>query len=709
MADSINRKNRIKLKRRISPKYQSFILFLLGAVVILFFAPREHKFMYTFVEGKPWQYELLTAPYSFPIYKPTEQLEMEQDSVRNSISPYYTLDAQIAEEMLEKWETDYQSIWHTTVDESYYQYVKHELTALYERGVITDEELTKIRDENTLREVNLMVGNTVQEGHPIGLFYNIKEAYLAITKEDVPDNLDPANIAALNVANYLKPNVIPNEVMQARVLQEEIRNIPNSTGVVQAGQRIVDKGEIVDAYTYNVLNSFKKVYESRTGADTVQIGRFVGTFIIVALLLVSIWLFILSFVPVLLVRLKNTLFIVLGLVLFVVLTELAVSLSLFSVYVIPYVIFIILLRTFLHSRTAFFIHVVTVLTSALFVQFPLDFILLQVTAGMASLFSLKSLTSRAQLIKATFLVFISYVVVSLAISIMQNGEFEAGDWENLLYFGINLIFLMFTYTLVYPVEKLFGYVSNISLVEMSDVNTPLLRQLSERAPGTFQHSMQVSILATEAAQRIGADVQLTRTGALYHDIGKMLNPSFFTENQGGTNPHDDLDYKESAAIIIAHVTDGEKMAEKNNLPKAIKNFILTHHGCGVAKYFYTRYYNEHPEETPDPKPFSYPGPNPFTKETGILMLADACEAASRSLGDYNEETITELVNRIVDGIIESRLLDETPLSFKDITLIKQVFIEKLQTIYHARIAYPKMNYQEGEAVRSAVEENSEKE
>ena len=309
------------------------------------------------------------------------------------------------------------------------------------------------------------------------------------------------------------------------------------------------------------------------------------------------------------------------------------------------------------------------------------------------MFSLKSLTSRAQLIKATFLVFISYVVISLAISIMQNGLFESTDWENLLYFGINLIFLMFTYTLVYPVEKLFGYVSNISLVEMSDVNTPLLRQLSERAPGTFQHSMQVSILATEAAQRIGADVQLTRTGALYHDIGKMLNPSFFTENQGAVNPHDRLNYKESAAIIVAHVTDGAKMAEKNKLPQAIRDFILTHHGRGVTKYFYTKYCNEHPDETPDPTPFTYPGPNPFTKETGILMLADACEAASRSLKEYNEQSISELVNRIIDGITDDRLLDETPLSFRDISQIKHVFIEKLQTIYHARIAYPKMIYQ----------------
>ena len=682
-----------RLLGRIAPMYRSLILFLLSAVVILLFAPREHKFMYFFVEGKPWQYELLTAPYSFPVYKPSEQLEEERDSVRNSIRPYYTLNESIGDEMLEKWETDFQNVQSKTIDERYRKYISDELRMLYSKGIITDEELSKIRNENNLRDVNLMVGNTVEEGHPIGLFYNVKEAYLAITKEDVPDNLDLQVIASLNTANYLKPNVLPNDVMRARVLQEEIQNIPNSTGVVQSGQRIVDKGEIVDSYTYNVLNSFKKVYESRTGTDTTQIGRLAGTFVIVVLLLLSVWLFILSFVPKLFDRIANTIFIVSGIIFFTVLTELAVSLSLFSVYVIPYVIFIILLRTFFHSRTAFFVHMVMVLTSALFVPFPMDFILLQTTAGMTSMFSLKSLTSRAQLIKATFLVFISYVVISLAISIMQNGLFESTDWENLLYFGINLIFLMFTYTLVYPVEKLFGYVSNISLVEMSDVNTPLLRQLSERAPGTFQHSMQVSILATEAAQRIGADVQLTRTGALYHDIGKMLNPSFFTENQGAVNPHDRLDYKESAAIIVAHITDGAKMAEKNKLPQAIRDFILTHHGRGVTKYFYTKYCNEHPDETPDPTPFTYPGPNPFTKETGILMLADACEAASRSLKEYNEQSISELVNRIIDGITDDRLLDETPLSFRDISQIKQVFIEKLQTIYHARIAYPKMIYQ----------------
>jgi hypothetical protein len=273
---------------------------------------------------------------------------------------------------------------------------------------------------------------------------------------------------------------------------------------------------------------------------------------------------------------------------------------------------------------------------------------------------------------------------------MQNGAFEEGDFLTLLLFGINLIFLMFSYLLVYLVERMFGYTSNISLVELSDINTPLLKKLSENAPGTLQHSMQIAILASEAASKVGADSQLVRAGALYHDIGKMLNPSYFTENQGNINPHDALTYKESAAVIIKHVTDGVALAKQNKLPRSVIDFIRTHHGCGHTKYFYTRYYNEHPDEEIDPSPFTYPGPNPFSKETGILMLADAVEASSRSLKVYTPETLTEQVNKIVDAIVKEGFIDNTPLTFKDMTTIKEVFVEKLLTMYHSRIQYPEL-------------------
>ena len=313
---------------------------------------------------------------------------------------------------------------------------------------------------------------------------------------------------------------------------------------------------------------------------------------------------------------------------------------------------------------------------------------MQLVAGMAVTFSLRELSERSQLIRCSFFIFLAYVVTYLSLTLFQEASLQKINWLMMLYFGINFILLMFTYVLVYMLEKTFGYVSSITLVELSNINRPLLKRLSETCPGTFQHSLQVSILAAEAAAKINADAQLVRTGALYHDIGKMCNPVFFTENQTSVNPHTRLSFDQSAQIIISHVTEGVKMAEKEGLPKAVINFIRTHHGCGKTKYFYNSYLNKYPDRPIDESLFTYPGPNPFTKETAILMMADATEAASRSLKEHTEESIENLVNRIIDGQIADGLMRNAPLTFKDVEDIKAVFVEKLKTMYHTRISYP---------------------
>lgn len=320
--------------------------------------------------------------------------------------------------------------------------------------------------------------------------------------------------------------------------------------------------------------------------------------------------------------------------------------------------------------------------------FPARFLLLQVIAGMVVTFSLRDLYERSQLIRCAFFIFMSYALCYISLSIYQEADFKKINWMMMLYFGINFILLMFTYILVYMLEKTFGYVSSITLVELSNINTPILKKLSEISPGTFQHSLQMSILASEAAAAIGANAQLVRTGAMYHDIGKMANPAFFTENQSSINPHSQLSFDQSAKIIINHVNDGVKIAEKAMLPKAIIDFIRTHHGRGKAKYFYNSFKNQYPDREIDEEAFTYPGPNPFSKETAVLMMADSVEAASRSLKEHTEENIRALVDKIIDGQIADGLMRNAPLTFKDVETVKNVFVEKLKIMYHTRISYP---------------------
>ena len=335
----------------------------------------------------------------------------------------------------------------------------------------------------------------------------------------------------------------------------------------------------------------------------------------------------------------------------------------------------------------------------------MEFIFLQIIIGMTAIDTLSDLVKRSQLVRCAILVFIAYSISYLGYTLLSEGDWTKINWNMFAYFGGSCILLLFAYLLIYLLEKTFGFVSNVTLVELSDINSPILRQLSEICPGTFQHSMQVSNLAAEAAIKIGANAQLVRTGALYHDIGKLGNPAFFTENQSGVNPHQAISYEQSAQIIIQHIKDGLKMADKLMLPQAIKDFISTHHGKSKTKYFYNSFKNEFPDFKINEESFTYPGPNPFTKETAILMMADSVEAASRSLKEYTEESIAKLVNNIIDGQIADGLMKDAPISFRDVETIKSVFIEKLKTMYHTRISYPELKKNGG---KSPEQENSSK-
>ena len=679
--------------KKLSKKNQSLLLLLVAAFLVLPLSPGEQKFQYSFAQGKPWQYGLLTAPYDFPILKSKEQLEQEREEVKQSILPFYRVNENVEKEVIAKWTEDFNAAYASSYPKDYYIYVRGFIRRVYtENGIVNEEERVAMEERN-LDEINLLTGSE-SRSYPVALLYSIADAYEALLN-NTPDELSRDIVKKLFPAEQLKVNVYPDQATTAKVTNEELKKIPNNIGIVLKDQRIIGRGEIVYGEQYSMLSSFKEAYESKTGLGSTILWRRVGLLLLSLLMFTSVWLFWYNFRPRFFENIKNSFFVASTMLFFILVTQLVMRLYPAAVYAIPFAVLPIIVRPFFHSRMAFFLHLVTVLISSLFVSDALEFFFLQLAAGMVAVYSLKTLNSRGQLVLTSFLVFLTYVVISLTLALNLKGAIEKEDFVKLLYYAFNLVFLMFSYMLIYPIEKVFGYVSNVSLVELSDINRPLLRQLSEIAPGTFQHSMQMSILAAEAATRIGADAQLIRTGALYHDIGKMLNPSYFTENQGDAgNPHSALSYKESAATIIKHVTDGYTIAQRHGIPKSVSDMILTHHGKGKVKYFYRLYCKEHPDEQVDPAPFTYPGPNPFTKEQGILMLADGVEAASRSLKVYTEETIRALVDSITNSVLEDNLLDNTPLTFQDITTIKEVFVDKLKTIYHSRIAYPKESEQE---------------
>lgn len=659
---------------------------LVTAFVIMLLAPRTRSFPYVLVENKPWNYDLVTAPYDFPIYKSSEQLQLEQDSIRQSILPVYTIDDKVLTSKLSLLNERYKNELTGAVPEAYIHFLQSQLKAYYEGGIMQAPRLNELRARQSL-EVNILGDRNILRRTPITQFYSLKEVYDLIFENAAKQGLDREQIQRVGIASLLAENVHYNKEYTDKLIEDGIDNLSTSTGLIQKGERIIDRGEIVTPYIYNVLSSLRQEEIHRTGSETSSVfnlGQFLYTFILLVLLSIYLSLFYKRFLE----QPKNLILLLVTTFIFVSLTELQASTGWFPVQVLPYVMMLLLLRIFFGSHLALTSYLVTILISAYFVPEPLAFIFIQITAGFSALFSLQSLTSRGQLIRAVFSVYVAYILSSMAIEWIHNESITSGYWIQLLHYGINLIFLMFTYILASIVETIFGYVSNIRLVELADTNNKLLQELSEQAPGTFQHSYQVSILATAAATAIGADAQLIRTGALYHDIGKILHPEYFTENSPANNPHLHLSHHESARVIIRHVLDGVTLAQKHGLPDSVIDLIRTHHGRSTTRYFYNSYCNEHPGEWVDPEPFTYPGPNPFTREQGILMLADSVEAASRSLSEYTEEGIRKLIDKLIDGIVSEGLLNDTPLTFRDIKSIKEVFYTKLKTMYHARIAYP---------------------
>ena len=666
-------------------------LIFIGTVgIIVYFLPRDGKFNYQFDIDKPWKYGQLMATFDFPIYKADEVVKREQDSILAAFQPYFQLDKSIEKSVLAKLKADYQTHLRGLLPSTdYVRFLERKLSEVYRAGIVSTEELNQLHKDSTT--AIMVINDKLANQQDINKVYSVKDAYNYILTADTA-HYRPDILRQCSLNEYLFPNLTYDEQRTETAKKEMLDNYSWANGIVLSGQKIIDRGEIVSQETYNILESLRKESIKRSESIGQKRLMLAGQVLFVSIFMLCFMLYLDLFRKDYYKR-KGSLSLLFALIMFYcVVTAIMVANNIFNVYIIPYAMLPVIIRVFLDSRTAFIAQVTTILICSICLRYPHEFILLQLSAGLVAIFSLRELSQRSQLFRTAFLVILTYAAVYFAFELITENDLTKINGSMYTYFVINGVLLLFTYPLLFLVEKTFGFTSNVTLVELSNINNSLLRRMSETVPGTFQHSMQVANLAAEAANRIGAKSQLVRTGALYHDIGKMENPVFFTENQsGGVNPHKNLGYEQSAQVVISHVTDGLKLAEKNNLPKVIKDFITTHHGRGKTKYFYISWKNEHPGEDPNEEAFTYPGPNPFTKEQAILMMADSgVEAASRSLPEYTEESISNLVDKIIDSQVAEGYFKECPITFKDIATVKNVFKEKLKTIYHTRISYPEL-------------------
>ena len=663
------------------------VLVCITVAIIVWFLPRNEGRMYRYDVGKPWMYGSVIAKFDFPIYKTDEAIKHEQDSLLKHFQPYYSLNPLIEKKQVERFLHDYeQGI--NGLPKEYVGIVARQMQEIYQMGIINTIESNNIFKDST--SMIRFVSGKNAKSLKVSSFYSTIAAYEHIFANEKLA-AQRAILSRCNLNNYIEANNVYDKDKSDAEKNDLLSSIPLARGMVMSGQKIIDRGEIVNDYTCRVLNSFDKEMKRRSSTQDEIMTTFIGQILFVLILVMMFTSYLTLFRKDYFEKPRSITMLYTMITLFPILVSMMMKHNFFSVYIIPFAMAAIFVRVFMDSRTAFITHVTMILICAAAVKYQYEFIIVQLASGLVAIYSLRELSKRSQIFITAILVTISSCIVYLALQLMQDNQVFNIDPSMYTYFIINGIFLLLSYPMMYLIEKMFGFISNVTLFELSNTNKGLLRNLSEIAPGTFQHSITVGNLAAEIANRIHANSLLVRTGALYHDIGKMTNPVFFTENQAGVNPHDQLSDLESAQIIISHVTEGLKLAEKFNLPGIIKDFISTHHGTGLTKYFYINYCNEHPDEQVDKEMFQYPGPNPFTREQAILMMADTVEAASRSLKEYTEESISTLTNKLIDSQVADGFFRECPITFRDIALAKSVLIERLKSIYHTRISYPHLN------------------
>ncbi len=676
-------------------KGQVWINLLLGAIatlVVVYFFPHLQANHYKFEEGRPWNYAKLIAPFDIPIRPDSATVLFVRDSLDRTFVPVFERQPEavtdIISTIMAKWtQSDAQNVPSGT-DATMRRRTVAFLRNAYAKYIIDDEYGKRI-DQGTLPTIRIIQANTVHPStttsisHPervLGELALALQADSAWARDWMRKN---------GVDEALRPNLVYNSDKSNMLYQADLDRFTASKGVIQQGQAIIDKGAVITSQDYTNLLTYERMVNEQISAGHRSLWlMWTGQLLYTALLFAALFAFLRFSAPHIWNNTRAMMFVLLSITIFFIIGIILDNAIDQGVYIVPFAIVPVLMIVFFDAMVAIFVSEMLTILCAGALAFPLEFIVLQTLASVAAVYSLKQLTQRSQLVRTSLFVLLSYEIGYFAIEFMMNGSVHEVQLNMVVYLAVSAALSFMAYILMVVVERVFGFVSVVTLIELADANSPLLRQLSQDCPGTFQHSMAVSNLATDAAIKIGANEQLVRAGALYHDIGKLSNPNFFTENQHSVNPHDALPPERSAQIIIGHVTDGLARADKNQLPKVIKDFISQHHGRGYCKYFYYTYCKQHPDENVDPAPFSYPGPNPQTREASLMMMADSVEAASRSLPEHTPESIRELVNKIIDGQIADGLHNESPLHFRDVNIIKEAFVKRLMTMYHARITYP---------------------
>ena len=676
------------MKNFKSPLIFNIIVALAAMVVVVYFFPHTDSTHYKYEEGRPWVYAKLIAPFDIPIRTDSMTVQKVRDSLYMQFVPVFQKKPGMADsvitDLMRKWSAD-----NSFVSQNDSELRKRAVAFIkkaYNANVI-DDEYDKVIKDRKLSHVRILSGNTVKQ-YPADGMKTMSELYANLLKA-LNDSTAESWAVKHNIKELLQPNFMLDVKTSKRIYDYELDRFTGLKGVIQQGQTIIDKGAIITPQDYTNLQTYENmVTEQLTQNRSSNWLIWLGQAMYVALMFACMLAYLYYSAKDVWKHRSSMVFIFMMITIFFLLSIGAEAFVEYGCYFVPYAILPVLLIVFFDAPTALFTSLVMILLCAGAATFPLEFIVVEMVATVSAVYSLKELSQRLQLLRTSVFVMIAYWIAYVTMELITNGSMEGFSWRVTAYLGVAAMLSSIAYIIMVAIERGFGFVSKVTLIELSDVNNPLLRKLSEDCPGTFQHSMAVSSLATDAAIKIGANEQLVRAGALYHDIGKLNNPNFFTENQRGVNPHDSLPPERSAQIVIRHVTDGVALADRAGLPSVIKDFIREHHGAGKAKFFYYTYCKQHPDENVNPAPFTYPGPNPRSRETSLLMMADAVEAASRSLNEHTPQAISDLVDKIIDGQIAEGLHNDSTLSFRDVKIIKKEFVRRLMTIYHSRVVYP---------------------
>src|SRR5690554_418859 len=689
---------RVTVKHKLHPQNRRHLVLKYGMIlssilIITIFLPKQPRFRYEYERGKVWMHENLISPYNFAILKTPAELERDRENIFATILPIYNHAKHIEEQSISLFESEFDEKWRAggmdtiaTNPDQYLAAGKDILENIYQRGVLSLNN--KFQRNRTDYNFTLLDGNESRQLNSVNTL-TIDKAW-----EFVEENLErrrgitEKTWLSNTLKDYIQLNYIYNEALTSRLEQDALSALSTTKGMVQRGELIVASGTTVNADTYQKIESLRKAYEeeSRIGGsrNLVVLGQFMIVALVVSLLFSFIYLFRKDIFA------NNRLIFLILIVITAMLLVLSwsIQIGIANLYYLPFCIVPIIMRILFDTRLALYIHLLMVLLAAFFLPNSFEFVFLQLTAGMVAIYSIKTLTRREQFLISSLIILATYLLSYLALVLMREGQFANYNWATVSPFIFSVLLTLLAYPLIYAFERVFGIVSDVTLLELSNTNSKLLRELSFKAPGTFQHTLQVANLAEAAIYKIGVHALLVRAGALYHDIGKIYNPQFFIENQTkGHNPHDGLSFEQSAQLIIAHVSKGVELAKKNQLPEILVNFIRTHHGTTRVEYFYQSFLKNYPEKYIDEEIFHYPGPIPYSRETAVLMLADSVEAASRSLKEPTSESINALVDKIIESKLSQKQLIRSNITLSDITEIAEIFKDMLKSIYHVRIDY----------------------